>query len=133
MAALTAGLIEGRASWTSASALGPLAAGVVVLALFAAIEMRKREPMLELGRFRQPLFVASMTGALFTGLAVIGLMSFTPLMLQHALKVSVVGSAAVLAAWSATSMAVALATRPLLGRLGAASVLAARLRRVGRR
>jgi MFS family permease len=124
MAALTAGLIEGRASWTSASALGPLAAGVVVLALFAAIEMRTREPMLELGRFRQPLFIASITGALFTGLAVIGLMSFMPLMLQHALKMSVVGSAAVLAAWSATSMAVALATRPLLGRLGAAPVLA---------
>jgi hypothetical protein len=91
---------------------------------FAAIELRKREPMLELSRFSQPLFLASLTGALFTGLAVVGLMSFTPLMLQRGLHVSVIGSAGVLAVWSGTSTAVALATRPLLGRLNAPSVLA---------
>jgi hypothetical protein len=101
-----------------------LAGGVLLLAGFAAIEARRRNPMLELQRFTQPLFVASLSGALTTGLAVIGLMSVTPLVLQLALGVSVLGSAAVLAAWSATSMAVALATRPLLGRLNSPSVLA---------
>jgi MFS family permease len=123
MAGLTAGLIEGRQSWSSAQTLVPLAAGAAFLAAFVAIELRKREPILELGRFSNPLFVASLAGALFTGLAVIGLMSFTPLLLQRGLRVSVIGSAAVLAAWSATSMAVALATRRLLGRVSAASVV----------
>ena len=98
----------------------PLAAGVVLLGAFVAIEFRKREPILEIERFKNPLFLASLSGALFTGLAVIGLMSFTPLLLQLGLGVSVIGSAGVLAAWSTTSMAVALATRRLLGRRSAA-------------
>jgi len=100
MAGVTAGLIEGRQSWSSAGTIVPLAAGAVFLAAFVAIELRKREPMLELGRFSNPKFLASLTGALFTGLAVIGLMSFTPLLLQRGLHVTVIGSAAVLAAWS---------------------------------
>jgi MFS family permease len=124
MASLTAGLIEGRNSWSAASTIALLAGGVVLLALFAAIEARRRHPMLELSRFTQPLFVASLSGALATGIAVIGLMSVTPLVLQLGLQVSVIGSAAVLAAWSATSMAVALAARPVLGRLNGPSVLA---------
>jgi MFS family permease len=123
MASLTTGLIEGRQSWSAPATIVPLVAGAMLLAAFAAIELRKREPILELERFRNPLFLASLSGALFTGLAVIGLMSFTPLLLQRALGVSVIGSAAVLAAWSTTSMAVALATRRLLGRRSAASVL----------
>ena len=124
MACLTAGLIDGRNGWSSASTIVPLAGGAVLLAVFATIEGRRRHPMLELSRFTHPLFIASLSGALATGLAVIGLMSVTPLVLQLALHVSVLGSAAVLAAWSATSMAVALATRPVLGRLNSPSVLA---------
>ena len=123
MAGLTAGLVEGRQSWSAPATIVPLVAGALFLAAFVAIELRKREPLLELGRFSNPLFVASLTGALFTGLAVIGLMSFTPLLLQRGLHVSVIGSAAVLAAWSGTSMSVALATRRLLGRRNAASVV----------
>ena len=55
--------------------------------------------------------------ALLTGLAVVGLMSYAPALMQRALHFSVLGSAAVLAAWSATSMVVALAARSLPGRL----------------
>ncbi len=123
MASLTAGLIEGRQTWPASRTIILLAAGVVLLAAFVAIELRKREPILEIERFKNPLFLASLSGALFTGLAVIGLMSFTPLLLQRALGVSVIGSAGVLAAWSTTSMAVALATRRLLGHRSAAAVL----------
>jgi len=123
MAGLTAGLIEGRQSWSAPGTVIPLAGGAIFLGVFVAIELRKREPLVELVRFRNPLFVASLSGALFTGLAVIGLMSFTPLLLQRGLGVSVLGSAAVLAAWSGTSMAVALATRRLLGRRSAAAVV----------
>ena len=123
MAGITAGLVEGRQSWSAPGTVIPLLSGAISLGAFVAIELRKREPLVELVRFKNPLFVASLTGALFTGLAVIGLMSFTPLLLQRGLGVSVLGSAAVLAAWSGTSMAVALATRWLLGRRSAAAVV----------
>ena len=124
MAAMTAGLIEGRSSWSSPAAIVPMAGGAALLLTFAIIELRRREPLLELAWLRQPLFLASISGALFTGLAIIGLMSFTPLLLQHGLGVGLVGSAAVLAVWSGTSTVVALAARTLLARLNAPSVLA---------
>lgn len=124
MTAVTAGLVEARRSWSATATIAPLAAGAALLAVFAATELRRREPMFELGRLTHPLFLASLSGALFTGLGTIGLMSFTPLLLHDGLRVSVIASAAVLAVWSGTSTAVALAARPLLGRLASASLLA---------
>lgn len=125
MASITAGLVEARTSWSAPVALLLLAGGAVLLAAFARIELRKPEPMLELERLSHPLFVASLAGALFTGLAVISLMSFSPLLLEHGLHVSLIGSAGVLAVWSGTSTATALAGRPLLGRVRAPSMLVA--------
>ncbi len=124
MASLTAGLVEGRSSWTAATTVALLLAGVALLAGFSVIELHRRAPMLELGRLKHPLFVASLSGALFTGLGIIGLMSFTPLLLQRGLHMTLVGSAAVLAAWSATSTVIALATRPVLKRFRSPGVLA---------
>jgi hypothetical protein len=94
-----------------------LAAAVFLLGAFAAVELTRRRPLLDPGLFVQPQFIASIAGALFTGLAVIGLMSYSAAFMQRALHVSVLGSATVLAAWSATSMVVALAARSLPGRL----------------
>ncbi len=124
MAALTAGLIEGRTSWTSPLTIALLAAGLVSLGLFAAIELRRREPMLDLRLFRQPLFVASLSGALFIGLAVIGVMSFSPTLMERGMGISPLDSAFVLAAWSATSMVVAIVARGLLGRIQSYAALA---------
>jgi MFS family permease len=117
LAALTAGLVEGRGGWTSTATVALLATGVVLLGAFAVVELRRVSPMLELGLFRQPSFVASIVGALFTGLAIISLMSYSPTVLQRGLGVSVLGSAAVLGVWSATSTVVALGARRLPGRL----------------
>jgi MFS family permease len=111
MALLTAGLVEGRSDWTSAVTLGLLTGGALSLASFAALETRRPAPMVDLRLFGEPLFVASIVGALFTGLAVIGLMSYSPTMMQHGLGIGLLGSAAVLATWSGTSMVVALAAR----------------------
>jgi MFS family permease len=124
MAALTAGLVDGRASWSAPATIALLGAGVLLLAAFAVIELSRRRPMLDLRLLAEPLFAASLTGALFTGLAVIGLMSYSPSMMQHALHASVLGSAGVLAIWSATSMAVALAARRLPVRLRSSARLA---------
>ncbi len=124
MAALTAGLVEGRTSWTSSTTLGLLGGGVLLLVAFALIELYRRAPMIELRLFREPLFVASISGALFSGLAVIGLMSYSPSLMQRALHMSVIGSAAALGTWSTTSMVVALAARRLPGRLSSCTRLA---------
>jgi MFS family permease len=124
MACLTAGLVEGRSNWSSPTTIALLAAGVALLAQFALLELRREHPMLELRLLAQPLFVASLAGALFTGLAVIGLMSFSPTFMERALHLSVVSSAAILASWSATSMVVALAARRLPDRVSAQARLA---------
>jgi MFS family permease len=53
------------------------------------------------------------------GLAIVGLMSFAPGVMQRVMHISVLESAGVLSAWSATSMVVALAARRLPAALGA--------------
>ncbi len=124
MACLTAGLIEGRHDWSSPETIALLLAGAALLACFAAIESSRRRPMLELRRFLEPPFVASVSGALFTGVAVIGLMSYSPTLLERGLHVGIFASAAVLAAWSATSMVVSLGARRLGQRVSAEGRLA---------
>jgi MFS family permease len=124
MGLLTAGLVEGRSSWSGATTIVLLAAGALLLAAFALIELRRSSPMLDLRMFAERRFIASIAGALFTGVAVIGLMSFSAPVMQSALHISVVGSAAVLATWSGTSMAVALGARRLPARLSSPTRLA---------
>jgi len=124
MAALSAGLIEGRTSWTTPLTIALLTTGLLSLGLFAAIELRRREPMLDLRLFRQPLFMASLSGALFIGLAVIGVMSFSPTLMERGMGISPIDSALVLTAWSATSMVVAVLARRLLGRIHSYASLA---------
>jgi MFS family permease len=119
MALLTAALVEARHGWSGSTTLLLLVAAALMLAAFAAIEFTRRRPMLDPRLFAEPQFLASISGALFTGLAVVGLMSYAPALMQRALHVSPFGSASVLAAWSATSMVVALAARSLPGQLRA--------------
>jgi MFS family permease len=119
MALLTAALVESRHGWPATTTLVLFGAATLMLGAFAAVELRTRRPMLDPHLFPQPQFLASISGALFTGLAVVGLMSYAPALMQQALHISVLGSAAVLAAWSATSMVVALAARSLPARLPA--------------
>ena len=117
MALLTAALIEARQGWAATATLALLGAAALLLAAFAAVELTRRRPMLDTRLFAEPQFLASIAGALFTGLAVIGLMSYSPALMQRALHLSALGSATVLAAWSATSVVVALAARSMPGRL----------------
>jgi MFS family permease len=119
MTFLVAGLVETRHGWTAASTLVPFAAATLMLGGFATAELRSSRPMLDPRLLGQPQFLASITGALFTGLAVVGLMSYAPAVMQQSLHISVIGSAAVLATWSATSMVAALATGSLGSRLSA--------------
>ncbi|HEX5910224.1 MAG TPA: MFS transporter [Thermoleophilaceae bacterium] len=113
MSALTAGLVSGRSDWTAPVTVALLVAGVALLALFPLVEARRPVPMIEPALFREPLFVASVAGALFLGLSTIALMSYLPLFAQRVMGASVLGSAVLLTAWSGVSAWVAVETRRL--------------------
>ena len=113
MGAVTAGLIQGRSDWTSPTTLLLLAGGSLLLATFPAVEARRRDPILDPALLRRRIFLASIAGALTTGVALIGLMSLVPTLLQRGLGLSILGSSAVLGVWSGTSMVVALQARRL--------------------
>ncbi|HET6864536.1 MAG TPA: MFS transporter [Solirubrobacteraceae bacterium] len=127
MALLTGGLVEAHHGWSRPVTVLLVGSAGVVLAAFMLLESRRRCPMLDPRLFTQPRFVASVAGALFVGLSVIGLMSYAPTLLQRGLGLSAIGSAGVLAAWSATSTVVALAARSLPARIGSEARLAAGL------
>jgi MFS family permease len=121
--ALVAAITWGRAGWTRPPVLALFAAAAVLLAAFAVIETRRREPMLDLGLFRRPAFLLSITGALVTGLAVIGVMSYLATVMTLVMDLSPVVAALVLAIWSGLSFVAALQARRLPARLPAGRLL----------
>ncbi|MEU3858502.1 MFS transporter [Streptomyces sp. NPDC028722] len=117
LVALVAALTLGRDGWLRAPVGLLLAAAVLLVAVFVAVERRTGTPMIDLGLLRRPRFLASSAGALFTGLAVIGLFSFLPALLQQALHMSPLGTAWLFLLWSGLSFAVALQVKHLAGRV----------------
>lgn len=73
VAALTFGIIEGnRLGWGSAAILGTFAVGAASLAAFVAWERRRDEPLVDVGLFRVPAFVAANVAGLIVFFALIG-------------------------------------------------------------
>ncbi|GGU87700.1 MFS transporter [Streptomyces litmocidini] len=120
LAALLTALTLGRDGWLRAPVGLLLLAAAVLTGLFAAVEHRSRAPMVDLALLRRPAFLASTLGALFTGLAVIGLFSVVPALLQGGAGMTPLGSAWLFLLWSGTAFVTALQTRRLAGRLSAA-------------
>ncbi len=113
MACLVAGLTLGREHWSRASTVALLAVSVALLSGFVALERRRTEPMIELALFRRPLFLASASGALFVGLAVVAVVSFLPTFLERALHRSPLAAAGILALFSVAGTVVAFQVRRL--------------------
>ncbi|MFF4246795.1 MFS transporter [Streptomyces sp. NPDC001822] len=124
MTALLTALTLGRDGWLRAPVGLLLLATVALTAVFAAVERRAAAPLIDLALFRSRAFLAAGTGGLFTGLAVIGLFSYLPTLLQHSLSLSSLDSAWLFLLWSGTSFAVALQARRLAGRVAARHQLA---------
>ncbi|MGW4565327.1 MFS transporter, partial [Streptomyces sp. NPDC004561] len=124
LVALVAALTLGRDGWLRAPVGLLLAAAVLLVAVFAAVERRTRTPMIDLGLLRRPRFLASSAGGLFTGLAVIGMFSFLPALLQQTLRLSPLATAWLFLLWSGLSFAVALQVKHLAGRVQPRSQLA---------
>ncbi|MEV5146002.1 MFS transporter [Streptomyces sp. NPDC052727] len=124
LVALIAALTLGRDGWLRAPVGLLFAAAVVLVAVFVAVEHRTGTPMIDLGLLRHARFLASSAGGLFTGLAVIGLFSFLPALLQQSLGLSPLATAALFLLWSGLSFVVALQVKHLAGRVAARTQLA---------
>ncbi len=124
MASLVAGLTLGRAHWGAASTIGLLLLSAMLLVGFVVLEQRNATPMIELSLFRHPLFLASASGALFVGLAMVAMASFLPTFLERALHRSPMAAAGILAVFSVTGTLVAFHVRRLPDRLDAGGRLA---------
>src|SRR5262245_18059751 len=80
--ALTYGLIETNDhAWGSARVLTLLAVAVVALGLFVLVELRQRNPMLDMLLFRDPTFSGAITVMFLTGLAMFGIFFYNSLYL----------------------------------------------------
>ncbi|WP_329533982.1 MFS transporter [Streptomyces sp. NBC_01450] len=117
LVALVAALTLGRDGWLRPSVGLLLAAFVVLTTAFVFVEHRTRTPMIDLSLLRHRGFLASSASGLFTGLAVIGLFSFLPALLQQTLGLSALDTAWLFLLWSGLSFGVALQARRLAGRV----------------
>ncbi|MFJ2162664.1 MFS transporter [Streptomyces sp. NPDC087856] len=124
LVALVAALTLGRDGWLRAPVGLLLLAAVVLVGVFALIERRGTTPMIDLSLLRHRLFLASSASGLFTGLAVIGLFSFLPTLLQQTLGLSAMSTAWLFLLWSGLSFTVALQARRLAGRVSSRHQLA---------
>jgi len=99
--------------WTSAPAIGLLAAGLILLALFVWIESKAREPLIPLQLFRIRLVTFSGISGFFISAAIFGAIAYIPLYAQ-----GVVGVSPSIAGYTLTPLMLAsVATSSFSGRL----------------
>ena len=85
LALVTYALSEGPfAGWTSPSILSSAIVGLLVLAVFTIVELRTREPMLDLRLFGDRLFRSSSLVTMFSSAGFLGTLFAAPLFLQEA-------------------------------------------------
>jgi EmrB/QacA subfamily drug resistance transporter len=97
-AALLLGLVWGgdQYGWSSPHVVGALAAGAALLALFALIERRVREPILPFELLRKPIVAAGVACMGLVGMAMFGTIAFVPLFVQGVIGTSATSSGVVL-------------------------------------
>jgi MFS family permease len=123
LAALMAGLVEGRTGWNQPPVIALLALGLALVVAFAAVERRIAHPMLDLALLSRPDFLGATVAALAAGAGVLALMSLVPTVLERGLGEGAVLAAVVLLAWSATSVVTALGARWLPARISPRALL----------
>ncbi|WP_282695550.1 MFS transporter [Streptomyces sp. CC208A] len=128
LAALLTALTLGRDGWLRPVIGLLLLASAALTALFVVVEReagrRGGNPMIDLGLLRKPAFRVATAGALFTGLAVIGLFSIVPALLQRGTGMSPLAAAWLSVVWSGTAFTAALQARRLAPHLSAPHQLA---------
>ena len=83
-AGLSYGVSEGGNGWTSAKTITGLSVGIVALILFIIVELRQKQPILELRVFRSMDFSKAIVIQWISQIALFGTMFMIPLFLQRA-------------------------------------------------
>lgn len=78
--------------WASWQIVGLLGAGVLLLALFVAVELRADEPILPMGLFRSRVFADCCALSFVVGFTMMGAMTFLPTFFQYVLGESATAS-----------------------------------------
>ncbi|MCQ2010251.1 MAG: MDR family MFS transporter [Sporolactobacillus sp.] len=82
-ASIAYGVSEGGTSWTSAKTITGLVVGGIALILFIIVELRRKQPLLELRVFRSADFTKGIIVQWITQIALFGTMFLIPLFLQQ--------------------------------------------------
>ncbi|MCL2418085.1 MAG: DHA2 family efflux MFS transporter permease subunit [Conexibacteraceae bacterium] len=91
LAGLVFGLIRSQASgWGSAQVLGSLAAAVVLMTAFIVIELRMRNPMLDLKLLRVPAFNGGLVAAWAVSASIISMLTYLVIFFQNLLGYSAI-------------------------------------------
>ncbi|MEW9553123.1 MFS transporter [Nonomuraea sp. NPDC050783] len=122
LAALVAGVTEGRAGWSRPVVPIAFAVAAVLVGAFVAVERRRAEPLLDLTLFGRPAFLLATGAALVVGAAIVGLLNYLPTVLQLAHGLTPMDTALLIAVWSGTSFAGSMLSGRV--RLGSAARLA---------
>jgi EmrB/QacA subfamily drug resistance transporter len=113
---LVLGLLRGNDwGWSSGRVLGLFAAAAVLLAAFAAIELRREEPMLDFRLFRVPTFLGAQITAFAISSGMFSLFLYLALYIENVLGYSAVATGVRFLPLSLVSFVVA----PIAGRLSA--------------
>src|SRR2546421_7260936 len=78
--------------WSSPGILGSALAGLLLLAVFVVVELRRQEPLLDLRLLNNRLFRVTNLVSLFSGAGFLGVLFVAPLFLQEGLGVSALTS-----------------------------------------
>ncbi len=93
LAGLVFGLIRSQADgWGSATVLGSLGAAVVLLVAFIVIELRVREPMLDLKLLRVPTFNGGLVSAWAVSASIFSMLTYMVIYFQNVLGYSAVAA-----------------------------------------
>ncbi|HEU5214237.1 MAG TPA: MFS transporter [Gaiellaceae bacterium] len=114
--ALVLGLLRGNDwGWSSGRVIGLFVAAAVLLCAFAAIELRRRDPMFDFHLFRVPTFTGAQITAFAISSGMFAQFLFLPLYLENVLGYSAVAAGVRFLPLSLVSFVVA----PIAGRLSA--------------
>ncbi|MGW5355531.1 MFS transporter [Streptomyces sp. NPDC004031] len=117
--ALVAGFGESRGGWLHPAVLVLVAVAAAALAAFAMVERRVAEPMLDPALWRSPAFLASGIAALVNGLALVGVFSYLPTIVEGVLGTGAIATSMLFLVWSGLSALAALLARRLAPYLSA--------------
>jgi EmrB/QacA subfamily drug resistance transporter len=110
--------------WSSPEVSGPLALGILLLAMFAIVEQRVAEPMLPLRLFRSRAFSASNLASLLMSFGMFGSIFLLAQFLQIVQGYSPLRAGLSILPWTAMPMLVAPVAGIITGRIGGRPVLA---------